>query len=66
MFGRKYKGRRVLVQLPDMTIRGSVVRFGKHDLCLICAEALNAQGEGKPIDGELLIARRSIEWIQVP
>lgn len=62
---RDLTGRRVLVQVAGDTISGTVTRSGLRTIRLEDASAL-AGGNESPIDGEVVLMRRHITWMQAP
>lgn len=61
---RDLTGRRVLVQVAGDTLAGTVSRSGMRTIRLSGAAALAGGGEA-PIDGEVVVMRRHITWLQV-
>ncbi len=61
---RKTKRRVVVVLDDDRTIEGVLMRRTASQLILRDASLL-AGGDRIPIDGEVLLERRRIEWVQV-
>lgn len=62
---RGRKGRRVLVQLPDMTIEGTLERAGRRTLRLMGAKLVDRDRAPTPIDGEVVVERAQVSWVQV-
>ena len=62
---RRYKGRRVLVQIADATLAGRLEKVRRGMLVLTGAAMLDSARPDRPIDGEVVIERQSIQWVQV-
>jgi hypothetical protein len=58
-------GRRVLVNLDDGAVRGFLVRQYGDWVILHHAEWLQADGQRAPLDGDLVLERRRIQFLQI-
>lgn len=63
---RPFIGRRVIVFAEFLTFEGTLDRVGKDSLILANAAAVAEDGGRKPIDGDTIVPRFSIQWVQVP
>jgi hypothetical protein len=63
---RPFIGRQVLVFTEFMTFEGTLERIGKDSLTLTHTAAVAEDGGRKPIDGDTIVPRFSIQWVQVP
>lgn len=62
---RRYVGRTVLVQLEDHTITGSLAYESQYTLTLQHAALLPENGEPTEMDGDVVIDRFRVLWVQV-
>lgn len=63
---RRHVGRLVVVQLDDISIRGTLSRDGNTCMELEDAASLSTDGSSRPIDGTVLVPLSRIDWVQVP
>lgn len=61
---RQYVGRRLVVQLPDITLAGTLSREGKATLIMEDVTAVAADGKERPVDGTVVIERAAVTWSQ--
>ena len=62
----RYIGRQIVVQLPELTLAGTLLREDKETLTLAEVAAISENGsEPKPVDGEVVIERAALTWSQV-
>lgn len=63
---RRYVGRKIVAQLPDLTLAGTLEREDATTLLLVDVVAIGSDGrEKKPVDGEVVIERAHLQWAQV-
>ena len=63
---RRYVGRKIVAQLPDLTLAGTLKREDATALLLVDVVAIGTDGrEKKPVDGEVVIERAHLQWAQV-
>lgn len=62
---RQYIGRRMVVQLPDITLAGTLSREGKATIIMEDVTAVAADGKERPVDGEVIVERAALTWAQV-
>ena len=62
---RAYVGRRMVVQLPDVTLAGTLDRESKTTLIMEDVVAVPADGKERPVDGTVVIERAAVTWAQV-
>lgn len=63
---RRYVGRQVVLQLEDDSLIGTLERAGRELLELANAATLAPGHDPRPIDGDVLVPRSRIHWVQVP
>jgi hypothetical protein len=63
---RRLVGRRVLLFTESMTFDGVLVRAGKETLVLERVSAISPAGKPTPVDGEVVVPKRVVIWVQVP
>lgn len=62
---RRYRGRSVLVQLDEHTLTGVLVRETSTAVTLRSCSLLSDAGAVTTVDGEVVIERLRILWLQV-
>lgn len=62
---RRHVGRRVLVFTAAMTFDGTLSHEGRESISMTDASALATSGEKRPVDGEVLIPKTRVDWLQV-
>jgi hypothetical protein len=61
---RQFVGRRMVVQLPDITLAGTLDREGKTTLTMEDVTAVAADGQERPVDGTVVVERAAVTWSQ--
>ncbi len=63
---RRHIGRRLMVQLPECTLDGTLVEAAGETLTLERVTWIAGDGgQRRPVDGLVMVERRRMEWLQV-
>lgn len=61
---RPYVGNQIVIQLDEHTIGGTLAR--ETDQVLVLRDVALLDGEPMPMDGEVVVDRLRIVWVQAP